>query len=113
MNFKNSIKFILLFISIFSFSQSQNKVTGLISDTTNQGIAYVNVLLIKASDSTLTKGTITSEKGAYTIDNIACGNYMIMSSYVGYKTAYSKPFYLDSDYIVAPITLIEGELQYI
>lgn len=110
MNFKSSFTFVLFFVSIFSFSQSQNKVTGLISDTNNQGIAYVNVLLIKASDSTLTKGTITSEKGAYTIDNIARGNYMIMCSYVGYKTAYSKSFYLDSDYTVEPLILDEGEL---
>ncbi|MCF7561202.1 TonB-dependent receptor [Sabulilitoribacter multivorans] len=109
MDFKCIVKLLLIFITINSYTQSQHTVIGLISDTNNKGIAYVNVLLIKATDSTLVKGTISSDNGTYKIDNINTGNYIIMSSFVGYKTTYSKPFNLNSDYKVETLILSEGE----
>ena len=110
MNVKFSIKFILFIITAYCHSQSKNDISGIISDKDNEGIAYANVLLITAKDSTLVKGTITSEIGSYIIDNVAHGNYLIMCSYVGYETVYSKPFFLNSDYKLETLILNEGEL---
>ena len=109
MNFKFILNFFVFLISVGGISQSKYTVTGLISDDNSKGIPYVNVLLIKASDSTLIKGTISTDKGTYKIENIPSDNYLIMSSYVGYKTTYSNSFYLDSDYKVETLILSEGE----
>ena len=109
MNFKHIIKTIMLFVTIFCSAQSQYTITGLISDNNNLGIPFVNVLLIKANDSTLIKGTISSDNGTYKIENVKNDNYIIMSSSVGFKTAYSKPFFLNSDYKAEKLTLTEGE----
>ena len=110
MNFKSVIKFLLFFITISIYGQPEYQITGVISDHNNKGIAYVNVLLIKAKDSTLVKGTITSETGAYKIDNVVTNDsYMIMCSYVGYQTKYSKPFNLNKNYTVENLILSEGE----
>lgn len=106
---KYIIKLLVLFITVSGSAQSQYNVTGLVSDNTNEGIPYVNVLLIKSKDSTLIKGTISSDNGTFKIESVKNGNYIIMSSFVGFKTAYSKPFYLDSDYKVEKLILTEGE----
>ena len=94
--------------SVSSYSQSYS-VSGLINDSSGEGIPYVNVLLIKVSDSTLVKGTISTEDGTFKIENSDSGNYLIMSSSVGYQTAYSKPFELTSNYNVETLILKEGE----
>lgn len=60
MYFKCVINLLIVFLAIYSNEQSQYKLSALISDVNNEGIAYVNVLLIKAGDSTLVKGTISS-----------------------------------------------------
>ena len=46
-------------------------------------VKFANVSLIK-EDSTFVAGTISGEKGAFTISNIRPGNYMLISSLVGY-----------------------------
>jgi hypothetical protein len=109
MDFKNIINLIALLISMAVSAQSKYTVTGLISDNNKQGIPFVNVLLIKANDSTLIKGTISSDNGTYIINNVIPDNYIILSSYVGFKTAYSKPFYLNSDFKVENLILSKGE----
>lgn len=109
MNIKCIIKLLLVFITIYSNAQSQYNITGLISDNNKQGIAYVNVLLIRSNDSTLVKGTISSESGVYIYDNVSNGNYLVMCSYVGYQTTYSKPFNLNKNYTVETLVLEEGE----
>lgn len=103
------IKLVLLFISISSFSQSQYSVNGLISDVNNTAIAYANILLLKANDSTFVKGMMSSENGTYKIENVNSGNYLIMSSFVGFQTSYSKPFELNTNYKVETLILSEGE----
>ena len=67
MNFKYIIKISVFIITLYSGAQSQYTVTGIISDNNNKGIPYVNVLLIKANDSTLIKVTISSDNGTYKI----------------------------------------------
>ncbi len=109
MNFKCIIKISVFIITFYSSAQSQYTVTGIISDNNNKGIPYVNVLLIKANDSTLIKGTISSDNGTYKIENVKNDTYIIMSSSVGFNTTYSKPFYLNSDYKAEKLTLTEGE----
>ncbi|MDB4304175.1 TonB-dependent receptor family protein, partial [Desulfosarcina sp.] len=45
----------------------------------------------------------------FKIENVNTGNYRIMSSSVGYQSAYSKPFDLNNDYTVETLVLKEGE----
>ncbi|SFZ89322.1 Outer membrane receptor proteins, mostly Fe transport [Flaviramulus basaltis] len=109
MNFKCIIKLLLFFISCYINAQSQHTISGLISDSNNKGIPFANVLLLKSNDSTLTKGTITSDDGNYKMEGVPNGNFLIMSSSVGYQSAYSNPFYLDSDHEAETLILNEGE----
>ncbi len=55
-------------------------------------MSRANVLLLKEKDSSLVKAIICDEKGTYFFENIADGNYLIVSNFVNYKEAYSSPF---------------------
>lgn len=96
-------------MSAYGFSQADYKVSGEVKDTNQKGIAFVNVLLVKAQDSSLVKGTISNDDGTFTIKGIPIGSYRIVSSFVGYQTKYSEPFLLNQNFKINTITLREGE----
>ena len=66
-------------------SWSQHHIKGQVKDTGNLEIAYANLLLLKQQDSTVVTGTSTNDHGRFTFENIAKGNYIIKSSFIGYK----------------------------
>jgi len=93
----------------FTFYAQSHTVSGLVTEANGNGISFVNVLLLKPADSTLVKGAITLEDGTFKIERVTNGNYLIMSSSVGYQSVYSKPFALNQDYTVETLILSEGE----
>ncbi len=102
----------LLALLVFStniFAQSNFKISGNILESNNNTMPFANVLLLKASDSTLVKGTLSDENGSYIIKEVSSGNYLLLSSLVGFQSAYSKPFKLNNDYYPEALVLIEGE----
>src|SRR5882757_9526558 len=72
-------------------STAQSVIHGAVADKMNQPIANTNVLLLHLADSTLAKGTITNEKGAYSFDHIAPGKYIVNFSYTGFEPVYKSP----------------------
>ncbi len=71
------------------------KVTGSVVDA--QGpVGYTTVSIIKAKDSTIVAGTLTTEAGAYTFDHIRNGIYLVRAQGVGYQSTFSKPFVVSS-----------------
>ncbi len=92
---KSSNKKNLLFISFFIapfllLAQSKGvALSGKIQDNTQKtALSYVNIVLKTAKDSSFVTGTITNEEGNFTFSNLKQGNYILESSFVGYKTHY-------------------------
>lgn len=101
---------LLLFApSVHCFSQMEFSISGLVTEASGKGLPYANVLLLNPADSTLVIGTLTSEKGDYLLQKVKQGEYIIMSSMLGFKPVYSRPFVLTSDYSVESLLLAEGE----
>lgn len=67
------------------------KVTGSVIDETGKGAPFASMALLKAKDSSLVKGAITNDNGAYAFDHVAGGTYIIRATVVGYAKSYSKP----------------------
>jgi hypothetical protein len=82
----------------------------LIKDNFEYPVAYANVLLLNASDSSLVKGTISNEGGDYAITNVEPGAYLIESFMIGYSKSNSKRFEIKgtAEVNMEPIVLIEG-----
>lgn len=98
-----------LFVSIHLFAQSNYQVTGLVQDANNEGVPFANVLLLRANDSTLVKGAISSETGTFVIADVPQDDYYVQSSVIGYQGAQSEVFELSSNFSVPTLILVEGE----
>jgi len=61
---------------------------------TNQPVANATVLLLKANDSSLVKGTVTNTSGRYQFQMIPAGNYILSSSYANFGQVFSPAFLL-------------------
>ena len=85
-----NIFLLLLFLSLRALAQLSGKVT----DARGEGVPFVNILLLNAVDSSLTKGAITDDAGAYRLANIAAGEYLLRLSAVGFQPYTSSAFTL-------------------
>lgn len=99
---------ILIAILAAQLNAQDYTVKGTILDQSNNAIAYTNVLVLKAADSTLVKGSVSEVDGSYEILGLPSGNYLIKASFVGYIDQFSEPFDLSQEYTVPPLVLIEN-----
>ena len=102
--------FFLLVFPILLFAQNTHNVSGLVNESSGNSLPFANVLLLQQKDSSFVKGAITQKDGSYALENLEKGNYLVMISMVGYKSAYSKPFSLNSHYTVEKLTLSDTEV---
>lgn len=54
-------------------------------DETSHGLEFVNVAVYRLPDSVLVTGTITNEKGYYSIQVNRGGNYYLSADFIGYQ----------------------------
>ena len=88
---------LLLFFVFFILTQSifsQTQISGIINTDSGQPMPYVNVLLLSSKDSSLIKGEVSNENGAFEFNKLTQGNYLIMASMIGFIDYYSMPFTL-------------------
>ena len=64
--------------------------------TSVEALPFVNVVLKKQADSSFTAGTITNDKGIFTLSEVAPGDYLLQVSYIGYKK-HESPLYVGSN----------------
>ena len=73
------------------------KVSGLLVDASGKPMEYATVSLLKAQDSTIVKGTLSTDAGVYVFDHINSGTYLIKATAVGYTKAISSPITVSAD----------------
>ena len=86
-----SILLVLFTFIFYQFSVSQN-ISGTVLTSLQKEAANVNVLLLKAADSSMVKGAITDSKGKYIFKNVSAGKYQINYSSVGFLPITGAPF---------------------
>src|SRR5699024_4765541 len=85
----------ILFALLFSFSfvsmaqrpagGANGRVYGKVIDgSTNKGVGFASVTVLKTSDSSLVSGSLTKENGDFEINNLKMGAYILKVKYVGY-----------------------------
>lgn len=101
--------FLLLFFALFNYSSFAQgaDVSGFVNDIHKQPIAYANVLLLKAQDSTIIKGLTTDDKGYFNIKEVAGDNYVLKVSFIGYEDFY-KAFDLKKSINLGTLILQES-----
>lgn len=94
---------LILQILFFSILNAQNSVTvsGIVKDKNSKSVLpFVNVVLKTEKDSDFVSGTVSNEKGRFSLTKIASGNYYLEVSFLGYKTT-NQPLFIGklTDYL--------------
>jgi len=100
---------------LVSTAYPQSKIYGTVTNTEGKPVAHASVLLLKALDSSLVKGTISTVSGSYVFENIRPDKYFITSTFEGLQQQYSEVFSLakNQDQHMAALKMQEfkGELK--
>lgn len=92
------------------FAKTTGTVKGEILDENNQPVAYVNVALRLAADSSIAKVELTLEDGTYRFVNVSSNDYFVEASFVGLAT-YSTEIFSVSDGGVYEVPQIQMTAQ--
>ena len=103
------IKFAPLIFLIFSCAvYSQSELKGRVLNQSNSPVAFANVILLNAEDSTsVYKGTITEEDGVFILNNIKDSTYLLKVSFIGYEDNLQR-IKVKGDTSIDPVILQEG-----
>lgn len=78
---------ILTFLSSFVAARDTGDISGRVADNSGTALSYVNVVLLKATDSTnLIKAAYTDDNGQYNFNDLADGEYVLKFILAGYET---------------------------
>lgn len=83
-------------VPVKTTASGKKSVSGKIVDDHKLPARYINVSLIKLSDSSVVKSTYSDTLGVYSFSFVAAGQYLVKASSMGQKNSYSKKFTLDS-----------------
>ena len=72
----------------------QARIDGRIVDAEGAPLYPVNVVLLYAADSTLSRGGITDEDGTFSFQNLGAATYRVQVSLIGYETYNTEPIEL-------------------
>jgi len=87
---------------------AQHTIKGKLVTETNSPVAFANIILLDAQDSTsVYKGTISEDNGEFLLEEIASNDYLLKVSFVGYEE-YLQQITVNSDEKIKKITLKEG-----
>lgn len=75
-------------------TKATGTVAGTLTDEKGKPMDYATVSLLKSQDSSVVKGTLSNQNGAYTFDHIAAGSYIVKATVVGYQKAECAAFNL-------------------
>ena len=101
---------ILFALSLLGISSqlvsAQLSIQGQVTDAESSGIAFANVLLLNAADSSFVLGLLSDDSGDFTMDAPVAGSYLVAASLIGYESVYTEVFNLEEgEYRLPPIEL--------
>ncbi len=85
-------------------------IKGKVLDENSDPMMQASVRVLKP-DSTLVKGVLTNENGAFTISGINAGNYIVETSFVGYDSQSRNIKISNADITLKPVEMQAGALM--
>ena len=84
MNFKTSL-FLFVCLAHFAFMKAQSlDVSGFVIDTTDEPVAFANLLVLKVKDSSVVTGTSSDENGFFKISKLNPDQYLLKTTFIGF-----------------------------
>lgn len=85
------LRALLPLLLFYSFASAQ-KIGGAVLDTDGAPVAGATVLLQKAGDSSLVKGSVTGKDGTFLFQGIGAGTYRVSASSANFRMVHTSPF---------------------
>lgn len=76
-------------LSTVGFAQKY-AISGFADDIDGRPVAFANIILMKAADSSMVKGVSTNDKGFFILDNLAADSYLVKFSFIGFNDVYKE-----------------------
>ncbi len=83
------IAFLFGLFLVYHCGYAQGIIHGVVLDRSNKPLTGANVLLLHPIDSSLAKGMVTDDQGAYSFPNVKPGAYLLAFSATGFEKVYS------------------------
>ncbi len=110
LNLKATLVLFTASLFIYVTPQAQSTIHGSVMFHGHIPAVSASVLLLQAKDSLLVKALVCNKMGTYSFNNVADGNYVIVTNHVGYKQANSAVLTINktnSDIAVPDIMMTE------
>jgi len=93
------MKTLLLILCTLLFATvAKSQVSGTLTDTNGSQVSFATVVLLKITDSTTVRSTLSDEKGHFALGAAPSGTYLIKVSSIGYANYCSPPIVLDNSH---------------
>jgi hypothetical protein len=96
-----TLALVLIFLYVgFAKAQTTNGtgiISGKVLDEAQKPFPYATVSLLNAKDSVLVRGTLTTDNGSYSLQNIKEGSYLLAYYVVGYKKVFRGPLTITAE----------------
>ncbi len=86
-----------LLLSI-TFQTVFGQVTGKLNGGDGKPVPFANMILVEMPDTVLVRTASTDTGGAFHLDDVSKGKYVLKASAIGYQTWQSEPFELNADF---------------
>ena len=90
MKIKRFFLVVFLLTAMFTGTSAQGILSGTLTDRDTKEAVEMATVQLLSTDSTFVKGTLSNERGEYTIENVANGRYILRISSVGYPHHYKN-----------------------
>ncbi|WP_020569849.1 TonB-dependent receptor [Neolewinella persica] len=80
-----SLYTLLAFLVTTTLLSAQAEIVAIVTDTTGITLPGANAVLLRAQDSLLTSFGTTDDKGAFRMQNVAPGKYLLRVTFLGYE----------------------------
>ena len=78
---------VLSVLTVYAETEKGAQITGKVIDaSTKQGMEFANISLRKTGSKEFIKGTVSDQLGAFSLEGVSNGNYVVAVSVVGYAT---------------------------
>ena len=100
--------FMLLGSSLLSAATFAQQITGAVQDVQGKAINNATVSLLHSKDSSVAKLAVTKTDGKFSITGAQAGKYLLSTSHIGHKQAFTSAFEFDgTNNVEVPILKIE------
>lgn len=108
---KRALLFIATVILNINVLVAQHAISGtLVDSSTNDRLAFVNIGLIRASDSIYVSGTASNDNGFFKIEHVKNGRYILQITAIGYEN-YKNILDISKDLDLGVVKMHEGAVR--